>query len=137
MRFLVVNDYPARRIAKTLSRVVGVDEPFSAATRYTVSEQKVQSKTKAQTPLTRAFRGINLSLWATYFMGLMVTYLLSGWLPILIMDAGLSIERVASITALFQLGGTVGTLVVGCLVDRWARIRRLPPTSAAPSSSCC
>jgi AAHS family 4-hydroxybenzoate transporter-like MFS transporter len=46
-------------------------------------------------------------------MGLLVIYLLSGWLPTLIKDAGLPIERAANITALFQLGGTVGALLVG------------------------
>jgi AAHS family 4-hydroxybenzoate transporter-like MFS transporter len=60
-----------------------------------------------------------VSLWATYFMGLLVIYLLSGWLPTLIKDAGLPIERAANITAMFQLGGTVGALVVGYLMDRW------------------
>ena len=120
VRFLVVNNYPAERIAKTLARVVGGAETFSAGTRFTVSEQKVESKTKAKALLTPAFRKITVSLWATYFMGLMVIYLLSGWLPTLIKDAGLPIGRAANITALFQLGGTVGALVVGWLMDRWA-----------------
>jgi AAHS family 4-hydroxybenzoate transporter-like MFS transporter len=51
-------------------------------------------------------------------MGLLVIYLLSGWLPTMIKDAGLPIERAANITALFQLGGTVGALLVGYFMDR-------------------
>jgi AAHS family 4-hydroxybenzoate transporter-like MFS transporter len=38
----------------------------------------------------------------------------------LIKDAGLPIESAANLTALFQLGGTVGALVVGFYMDRWA-----------------
>ena len=53
-------------------------------------------------------------------MGLLVIYLLSGWLPTLIKDAGRPIDKAANITALFQLGGTVGALVVGFMMDRWA-----------------
>jgi AAHS family 4-hydroxybenzoate transporter-like MFS transporter len=117
-RFLVVNKYPAERIAATLRRVVGGDG-FTGATTFTISEQKVTSKAKAKTLLSADFRGITLSLWATYFMGLLVIYLLSGWLPTLIKDAGLPIERAANITAMFQLGGTVGALVVGYLMDKW------------------
>jgi hypothetical protein len=80
---------------------------------------------------------ITLSLWGTYFMGLLVIYLLSGWLPTMIKDAGLPIERAANITALFQLGGTVGALVVGYLMDRWTPNKVIAaPTWAAPSSSC-
>jgi len=119
VRFMVVNNYPAERIAKTLQRVVGGAADITSATVFTVAEQKVAGKAKAAALLAPSFRKITVSLWATYFMGLMVIYLLSGWLPTLIKDAGLPIERAASITALFQLGGTVGALVVGWLMDRW------------------
>lgn len=119
VRFMVVNNYPAERIARTLARVVG-GSGFDGQTRFTISEQRVDSQAKAKTLLTPAFRSITTSLWATYFMGLLVIYLLSGWLPTMIKDAGLPIERAANITAMFQLGGTVGALVVGWLMDRWA-----------------
>jgi len=118
VRFLVVNKAPAERIVKTLHRVVGAGPDVTVHTQFTISEQKVESSAKAKTLLSSSFRGITVSLWVTYFMGLMVIYLLSGWLPTLIKDAGLPIERAANITALFQLGGTVGALAVGYLMDR-------------------
>ncbi|QJE02794.1 aromatic acid/H+ symport family MFS transporter [Massilia forsythiae] len=133
VRFMVVNGYPAERIARTLRRVVGADAAagIDGNTRFTVSEQKVASKAKAATLLTLAFRGVTLSLWATYFMGLLVIYLLSGWLPTLIKDAGLPIERAATITAMFQLGGTVGALFVGWLMDRSTPNRVIASTYVA------
>jgi AAHS family 4-hydroxybenzoate transporter-like MFS transporter len=73
-----------------------------------------------RTLLSPGYRNITLALWVTYFMGLLVIYLLSGWLPTLIKDAGLPIERAANLTALFQLGGTVGALAVGYYMDRRA-----------------
>jgi AAHS family 4-hydroxybenzoate transporter-like MFS transporter len=118
VRFLVVNNYPAERIARTLRKVCG-ECAVDANTLFTVNEQKVVGKAKAATLVSPAFRSVTVSLWATYFMGLLVIYLLSGWLPTLIKDAGLPIERAANITAMFQLGGTVGALVVGWLMDRW------------------
>jgi hypothetical protein len=48
---MVVNNYPADQVARTLRRVVGGDN-FSAATRFTISEQKVASKAKAKTLLS-------------------------------------------------------------------------------------
>jgi len=33
-------------------------------------------------------------------------------------DAGMSIDRAANVTAMFQLGGTAGALLVGWLMDR-------------------
>lgn len=129
VRFMVVNKYPAARIAATLKRVVGGDVPADAA--FTISEQKVEGKAKVGALLAPGFRGITLSLWATYFMGLLVIYLLSGWLPTLIKEAGLPIERAANITAMFQLGGTVGALFVGWLMDRWTPNKVIAATYVA------
>ncbi|MFP4591793.1 aromatic acid/H+ symport family MFS transporter [uncultured Ralstonia sp.] len=117
-RFMVVKQFPAERIARTLRRVCRSDIPADAA--FTVSEPPVSGSQPVRTVLSSDYRGITLALWVTYFMGLLVIYLLSGWLPTLIKDAGLSIERAANLTALFQLGGTVGALVVGFFMDRVA-----------------
>lgn len=117
-RFLVVRKFPAERIARTLRRVCGGDVPENAT--FTISEPPVQGSQPVKVLLSHGYRKISLSLWGTYFMGLLVIYLLSGWLPTLIKDAGLPIDKAANITALFQLGGTVGALVVGYLMDRWA-----------------
>jgi AAHS family 4-hydroxybenzoate transporter-like MFS transporter len=115
-RFLVVRKYPGERIARTLRRVCGGD--FSGDARFTISEPPVQKGMPARTLLSPAYRKMTVSLWTTYFMGLLVIYLLSGWLPTLIKDAGLPIERAANLTALFQVGGTVGALIVGFYMDR-------------------
>lgn len=64
------------------------------------------------------YRWRTLSLWCTYFMGLVVIYLLTGWMPTLIKDAGLSLERAAIVTAMFQFGGLIGILLVGAAIDR-------------------
>jgi AAHS family 4-hydroxybenzoate transporter-like MFS transporter len=116
-RFMVVRNYPGDRIARTLRRVCGAD--ISSEARFTISEPPVQKGAPVNVLLSPSYRLITISLWVTYFMGLLVIYLLSGWLPTLIKDAGLPIERAANLTALFQLGGTVGALVVGFYMDRW------------------
>ena len=118
VRFLVVRKFPAERIGRTLRRVVGGEVPEGIA--FTISEPQVTGSQPGKILLSPAYRGITLSLWGTYFMGLLVIYLLSGWLPTLIKDAGLPIERAANITALFQLGGTLGALIVGYFMDRMA-----------------
>ena len=118
VRFMVVRKQSAERIARTLRRVCG-GAGFSGQTRFTITEPPVEKGMPAKALLSPSYRGITLSLWTTYFMGLLVIYLLSGWLPTLIKDAGLPIERAANLTALFQLGGTVGALVVGFYMDRW------------------
>ena len=114
-RFLAAHNAPAAEIAKVLNRLGGV---FTAATRFIVSEGQVNHKAPVRMLFTGQFRFGTLALWSTYFMGLLVIYLTMGWMPTLLRDSGLSIERAASITGLFQLGGTVGAIAVGWAMDR-------------------
>lgn len=59
-----------------------------------------------------------IALWLTYFMGLFVIYLLNGWLPTILRSGGLSLQQAAMMTGLFQLGGPLGRILVGMLMDR-------------------
>ena len=118
VRFMVVRKFAPERIASTLRRVCGSE--IRPGTVFTISEPPVPASQPVRTLLSTGYRNITLALWITYFMGLLVIYLLSGWLPTLIKEAGLPIERAANLTALFQLGGTVGALVVGYYMDRRA-----------------
>ncbi len=122
-RFMVVRKYAAERIARTLRRVCGGE--FGDDTRFVVSEPPVQDAAPGKVLLSSGYRGITMALWTTYFMGLLVIYLLSGWLPTLIKDAGLPIERAANMGAMFQVGGTIGAILVGILMDRWTPKRAI------------
>ena len=116
VRFLVVRQFPTELIDRTLRRVCGGNFPKNAV--FTMSEPSVDGAQPLKILFSPTYRTITFSLWGTYFMGLLVIYLLSGWLPTMIKDAGLSIEKAANITALFQLGGTAGALIVGFFMDR-------------------
>jgi AAHS family 4-hydroxybenzoate transporter-like MFS transporter len=60
-----------------------------------------------------------IAVWVAFFMGLIVIYLLTSWLPTLITTSGLGIEKAALIGAMFQLGGTIGALLVSWCMDRY------------------
>ena len=51
-------------------------------------------------------------------MSLLVVYLLSSWLPTVLHSAGATLQRASLITAVFQLGGTVGALMLGRFMDK-------------------
>ncbi|KAF1054248.1 MAG: 4-hydroxybenzoate transporter PcaK [Stenotrophomonas maltophilia] len=114
-RFLAAHKAPASEIAAALKRLGG---EFAADTRFTVSEPPAQHKAPVRLLFSERYRLGTLALWATYFMGLLVIYLTMGWLPTLLRDGGLPIERAATITGLFQIGGTVGAILVGWIMDR-------------------
>src|SRR6516225_2959254 len=60
-----------------------------------------------------------LLIWLTFFMSLLVFYLLSSWLPLVITNAGFSLANASLMAATLATGGTVGAIVIGRLMDRF------------------
>lgn len=84
--------------------------------------------------LSGRFRSRTLMLWAAYFMGLLIYYLLTNWMPTLFRDAGFGTEGGALMTALFPLGGVLGNLCAGWLMDRFNANRTIVFTYVAAAA---
>jgi AAHS family 4-hydroxybenzoate transporter-like MFS transporter len=70
--------------------------------------------------LFTAQRGLVTTLiWVIYFMNLLNLYFLNSWLPTIISDANIPVATAIRLTALFQIGGIGGALVLGALLDRY------------------
>ena len=59
-----------------------------------------------------------LALWLSYFFTLTVMYMLLNWLPSLLLDQGFSKPQAGMVQMLFNIGGTLGSLLGGLLLDR-------------------
>ncbi|AOY90832.1 4-hydroxybenzoate transporter [Cupriavidus sp. USMAA2-4] len=116
VRYMVMRGQPAGRIRRVLARLTG--SVIDPALRFTLDEAAPRAGSAVGTVLSRRYRLGSAMLWLTYFMGLVIFYLLTSWMPTLMKDAGFSIERAAFLTALFPLGGGVGTILAGWLMDR-------------------
>lgn len=116
-RFMVVRGRPTSAIGKVLGRVTGTD--LSGVSRFSLAEEQMQAKQPVAALFTRTFAVRTFALWICYFMGLLVIYLTTSWLPTMIRDAGMSVDRAANVTAMFQLGGTIGAILVGLAMDRF------------------
>jgi AAHS family 4-hydroxybenzoate transporter-like MFS transporter len=68
---------------------------------------------------------MTLLIWVIFFMSLLDLYFLNAWMPTLVHDAGIEIGRAIVLTALFQLGGAVGSFVLGRVLDRFLSFRVL------------
>lgn len=113
--YMVVRNISREKIAATLNRLGG---NFTAATAFVLSTPLVPKKAQVLQLFSRGYASGTVVLWLTYFMGLFVIYLLNGWLPTIMRSGGVTLERAAIVAGLFQLGGTVGGLLVGGLMDR-------------------
>ncbi|CAG9220665.1 Gallate transporter [Paraburkholderia tropica] len=125
-RLLAVRGAASARIAQILNRVC--EGRFTGEERFISNEPPVPSRKPIGILFSQGYGAMTLLLWVTYFMGLLVIYLLTGWLPTLIKDAGLSVTVAANVTAMFQIGGTIGAVIVGWLMDK---TRPAPVISAA------
>jgi AAHS family 4-hydroxybenzoate transporter-like MFS transporter len=57
-------------------------------------------------------------VWTAFFANLLVMYFLVNWLPSLVHGAGFPLDIAILSTALLNLGGVVGGIVLGRLIDR-------------------
>ncbi|WP_263576411.1 3-(3-hydroxy-phenyl)propionate transporter MhpT [Acinetobacter pseudolwoffii] len=57
-------------------------------------------------------------LWVGFFFTLMINYILISWLPNLLMEQGLQKQQAFLVMLVFQVGAVIGTLSLGCLLDR-------------------
>ena len=77
----------------------------------------------AASPMLQLFAGGlavgTVLLWITFFMSLLVFYLLSSWLALLITSAGFTLAHASLMAATLAAGGTVGAIVIGRLMDRF------------------
>jgi len=115
-RFMAVKGYTTEKIRTVLGRVCGAD--LSRCDRFIPEAAEVRNKLPVAVLFSGRYALTTFTLWVTYFMGLLVIYLTTSWLPSMMRDAGSTIEHAAEVTAMFQLGGTVGAIVVGWAMDK-------------------
>ena len=117
-RYLVVRNRGTDKVRKTLAPI----DPHTVAqaASFSVPEQKtVKTRNVLAVIFSGTYSAGTLLLWLTYFMGLVIVYLLTSWLPTLMRDSGASMEQAAFIGALFQFGGVLSAVGVGWAMDRF------------------
>jgi len=125
MQFLVLRGSNLDRVADCLHKIDPTVQ-IDSHTRYVVPGIK-----RTGAPVAALFREgrarTTLLLWVVNFMNLLNLYFLSNWLPTIARSAGLSISMAALVGTALQVGGVLGTLVMGPAIDRLGFIKVLVP----------
>src|SRR5207237_4892818 len=132
IRYLVLRGGRNAEVASILSRIDPTARPDPQAT-FTVEEHASKGFVVGQLFAERRSL-FTLLTWVVFFMSLLDLYFLSNWLPTIIHDAGISVERAVLITAMFQVGGIAGTLLLGRLFDRFSPYAMLALTYLGASA---
>ena len=117
LQYLALRGHNPTKLARWL-RHVDPTVTVGANTQFVIAESK-----KKGVPIIHLFhdgRALGTALlWVVNFMNLLNLYLLSNWLPTVIRDSGYSNTIAVNSGSIFQLGGVVGTLVLGVFVSRF------------------
>ncbi|HEY0987965.1 MAG TPA: MFS transporter [Kofleriaceae bacterium] len=68
---------------------------------------------------------VTLLLWVMFFANLLDLYFISSWLPTIWKGVGIPEGRAIMISTLLQIGGLVGAIVLGRVLDRYLSFRLL------------
>lgn len=116
VRYMAAKNYPQPQIARILRRIA----PVEPDTHFVLHEAgTVEHKSAIRIIFSARYALGTLMLCFTYFMGLLIFYLLTSWLPLLIRETGATMSQASIVTALFPLGGGIGVLVLGAMMDKF------------------
>jgi AAHS family 4-hydroxybenzoate transporter-like MFS transporter len=116
IRFMVNRDAEPEKIAGILRRI-SPSIFYSSGDGFTLPEEKLEGFSvkhlfsAGRTPTT-------VLLWVSFFMNFLVLFFMFNWLPPLMQQAGLPIERAIIAVVLFNLGGIIGGILMGRLMDK-------------------
>ena len=85
---------------------------------FVLPKAKTSTTNPVKTVLSPFYVLGSFLLWWSYASGLFVVYLLGSWLPMMSHEFGFSISEASLITAIYQLGGPIGCIACGYLMDK-------------------
>ncbi|MBJ2281690.1 aromatic acid/H+ symport family MFS transporter [Pseudomonas sp. MF6767] len=116
LHFLIKKGNSATRIRSILGRFapeVTTDQIKSDSCQFALSSNPVAAI------VSTTYRLSTLALWCAFFMASFAVYILIGWLPMLVTDAGFTVADAAMTAGVFQTGGAIGVILQGRAMDRW------------------
>jgi len=120
-RYLAAKVGGEERLGSIMRRIA---PELSAGQRYAAADQSV-----AKVPLRELFTNgrapDTVLLWIPYFMNLVVIYFIVSWLPAVLISAGHAVQTGITALSLYSLGGVVGCLIQGPLMNRFGARRVL------------
>ncbi|OAJ57306.1 4-hydroxybenzoate transporter [Paraburkholderia ginsengiterrae] len=123
LQLLVLKERSRERIAQWLKHIAP-DVRVGPATRFAGHEQS-HAKASVGELFRHGRSTTTLLLWGINFANLLDLFFLSNWLPMLSLRVGHGVSTAVLIGTSLQVGGTVGALLMGPLMDRFGFYRVL------------
>ena len=118
VRFLSARGAGSDRIAKIMAQI---SPEFAASpVALTPNREPVRKGGAVKHLFTEGRAAGTILLWIPFFMNLLILYFVVNWLPALLRESGMSVANGVTATALFSLGGIVGSVAEGPLMSMMA-----------------
>jgi AAHS family 4-hydroxybenzoate transporter-like MFS transporter len=106
-------------------RYVSKIAPDAPPRELTIVEEEPPGRFPVVQLFTAGRHWLTPLLWFMFFANLLDLYFVNSWMPTIMKDVGIPEGRAILITTLFQIGGTVGAIVIGRFLDRNLSFRLL------------
>ena len=115
LRFMVLQNQSPSKITATAKRLLPVGQ---SAVPELVASKHEKAKVSVKELFSKDYAVGTMLIWSAFFMSLLIIYLISSWMPTLLKGVGFDLKNASWITSVFQIGGTVGAIALGYLMDR-------------------
>ena len=116
LSLLALDARRSERVRTLLGRI-DPSAAFAADARFAIVEESAKGFLLPQLFANRRLIP-TLLLWLMFFMNMLDIYFLNSWLPTLTHGVGLDVEAAIAVGVAFQLGGMLGTVGLGLLIER-------------------
>lgn len=114
LRFMVLKNQSIEKIEQVMHRIA----PQIQTLPRLIPTQNETNKVGIKDLFSRQYAMGTFLIWCTFFMSLLIIYMISSWMPTLLTNNGFNLKNASWVTSVFQIGGTIGAIVIGYMMDK-------------------
>lgn len=122
-QFLVISGAKSDRIWQIVARIAP-DLTESAPCTF-IAQERMRKGVAVKYLFTEGRATRTILLWIPYFMNLLILYFIMSWLPAILRESAMPFSAGVLAIALFSLGGALGSICQGLLMDRYGAFQIL------------
>lgn len=114
LRFMVLKNHAQKKINRVMQRIA----PHLATLPRLLPVSNETKNAGIKELFSRQYALGTFLIWCTFFMSLLIIYMISSWMPTLLTNEGFNLVNASWLTSIFQIGGTVGAIAIGMCMDK-------------------
>ena len=114
LRFMVLKNHAKAKIESVMQRIA----PHLTQLPQLLPGSNEVKNVGIKELFSRQYALGTILIWCTFFMSLLIIYMISSWMPTLLTNEGFNLVNASWLTSIFQIGGTIGAIAIGFSMDK-------------------